>query len=142
MDSLLISNGATVNVPSSGSVTIYVLDQGTSTNPINLNGGTVANSGGNPNDFTLVYNGTKPLNLGHGAAMFGTIYAPNSGTPSNPVTISGNAGIYGAVVVAAAAFSGSGHITYDTNLKNETPNVNQSSTIPAVQLDQFSWSKN
>ena len=93
MDSLLVSNGASIIVPSSGSVVIYVLDQGSSTTPINLNGGTVANNGGNPNNFTLVYNGTKPLNLSNGTAMFGTIYAPNSGSATNPTTISGNAGI-------------------------------------------------
>jgi hypothetical protein len=137
MDSLLISNGGQIIVPSTGNVVIYVLDQGSTSTPLNINGGTVANSGGNPNNLTLVYNGAKTVNLANGAAMFGTVYAPNA-----PITVSGNAGVYGAVVGKTYAFSGSGHIDYDTNLKTQTPHV----TLPPgsgrgpIHIDQFSWS--
>ena len=137
MDSLLISNGGQIIVPSTGNVVIYVLDQGSTATPLNLNGGTVANNGGNPNNLTLVYNGAKTVNLANGAAMFGTVYAPNA-----PITVSGNAGIYGAVVGKTYAFSGSGHINYDTNLKTQTPHVNlpPGAGLGPIHLDQFSWS--
>jgi hypothetical protein len=137
MDSLYISNGGQIRMPSTGNVVIYVLDQGSTNPPLSLDGGTVANNGGNPNNFTLVYNGAKTVNLSNGAAMFGTVYAPNA-----PITVSGNAGVYGAVVGKSYAFSGSGHINYDTNLKTQTPHV----TLPAgaglgpIHIDQFSWS--
>ena len=117
---------------------IYVLDQGTSTTPLNLNGGTVANSGGNPNDFTFRFtNGTKTINLAAGSSMFGTVYVPNA-----PITLSGNAGVYGAVVGKSYAFSGSGHMNYDTNLKTQTPHVNlpAGSGLGPIHIDQFSWS--
>jgi hypothetical protein len=137
MDSLYISNGGQIVVPSTGNVVIYVLDQGSTATPLNIDGGTVANGGGNPNNFSVVYNGAKTVNLANGAAMFATVYAPNA-----PVTVSGNAGVYGAVVGKTYAFSGSGHINYDTNLKTQTPHV----TLPPgaglgpIHIDQFSWS--
>jgi Tfp pilus assembly protein PilX len=137
MDSLYISNGGQIRMPSTGNVVIYVLDQGSTNPPLSLDGGTVANNGGNPNNFTLVYNGAKTVNLSNGAAMFGTVYAPNA-----PITVSGNAGVYGAVVGKSYAFSGSGHINYDTNLKTQTPHVNQTAGAGRgpIHIDQFSWS--
>lgn len=137
MDSLYISNGGQIKMPSTGNVVIYVLDQGSTNPPLSLDGGTVANNGGNPNNFTLVYNGAKTVNLSNGAAMFGTVYAPNA-----PITVSGNAGVYGAVVGKSYAFSGSGHINYDTNLKTQTPHVNQTAGAGRgpIHIDQFSWS--
>ncbi len=139
MDSLLVSNGAKVILPSTGSVVINILDQGIATNPVNVNGGTVANNGGAPGNFTIVYAGTKTLNLTAGANMFATVYAPNA-----PVNLSGNAGLYGAVVASTAMFSGSGHVIYDTSLSGQKWNVNTGSTVGAVtgtlHVDEFSWS--
>lgn len=139
MDSLLISNGATVVLPSTGSVVINILDNGSTTMPLNINGGTVANNGGNPANLTFVYAGTKTINLAAGANMFGTVYAPNA-----PAAVSGNAGLYGAVVSSTATFSGSGHVIYDSSLNGTGINVNTSNPPTAnpgpLHVDEFSWS--
>jgi hypothetical protein len=139
MDSILVSNGAKVILPSTGSVVINILDNGTASTPLNVNGGTVANNGGNPANLTFVYAGTKPINLAAGANMFASVYAPNSAA-----TISGNAGLFGAIVSNTAIFQGSGHVIYDTNLANQHWNVNtgSTSTLSAgkLHIDEFSWS--
>jgi Tfp pilus assembly protein PilX len=139
MDSLLVSNGAKIVLPSTGSVVINILDQGTATNPLNVNGGIVANNGGAPANFTFVYGGTKTLNLAAGANMFASVYAPNA-----PVSLSGNAGLYGAIVTNTATFSGSGHVIYDTSLGGQKWNINTGSTVGSVtgtlHVDEFSWS--
>jgi hypothetical protein len=138
MDSLLISNGAKVILPATGSVVINILDQGTTSIPLDVNGGTVANNGGNPANLTFVYAGTKPTYLEAGANMFASIYAPNS-----PATVDGNAGLYGALVSSTAAFQGSGHVIYDTNLANQHWNINTGappSNTGSLHIDEFSWS--
>jgi len=141
MDSLLISNGATVILPSTGSVVINILDQGTTTNPLNINGGTMANGGQAPANLTIVYAGTKTINVDAGANMFGTIYAPNANA-----TVSGNAGLYGAMVIKTVSFSGSGHVIYDTALNGQPINVttpggsSPTQTVGNLHVDEFSWS--
>lgn len=131
--------GATVIVPASGSVVINVLNNSGSSTPINVNGGTVSNGGGNPDNLSLVYAGNKAVNLAAGANMFATIYAPNA-----PVTVTGNAGLYGAVVANTVSFSGSGHLVYDTHLASVSTNIPIPGGAPAgpVHLDQFSWTMN
>jgi Tfp pilus assembly protein PilX len=136
-DTLLISSGATITVPSSGSVVINIFNSSGSTSPFTTNGGTVVNGGGDPNNLTFVYNGSNTINLANGSAVFGTVYAPNA-----PVTVSGNGGLYGAIVAKTFAFSGSGHIIYDTALASETPHVTYggSTVTNTAHLDEFSWS--
>jgi hypothetical protein len=145
MDSILISNGAQVILPTTGKVVINILDQGSTTScngsstPLCVNGGTVANNGESPANLTFVYAGTKPVYFDAGTNIFASVYAPNAGA-----TIDGNAGIYGAIVSSTAKFQGSGHVIYDTNLANQHWNVN-TGTVPslipgALHVDEFSWS--
>lgn len=136
-DTLLISNGASIIVPTNGSVVINILNASNSSTPFTSNGGTIINGGEDPNNLTFVYAGNDTINLNNGAAMFATIYAPNA-----PMNISGNGGLYGAVVGNTFAFTGSGHVIYDTHLASETPHVTISSTTvgPKAHLDEFSWS--
>ena len=136
-DTLLISNGATINVPANGSVVINIYNSSASTTPITSNGGTVVNPGGDPNNFTIVYDGSNTVTLNNGANMFGTIYAPHA-----PVVLSGNGGLYGAVVGNTFSFSGSGHVIYDTHLSSEAPHVmyGGSTVTNTAHLDEFSWS--
>jgi hypothetical protein len=136
-DTLTISNGATINVPSSGSVVINIFNASGATTPLNQNGGTLANGGGDPNNLTFVYNGTGTINLNNGANTFGTIYAPHAS-----VVVGGNAGFYGAIVGNNFQFTGSGHVIYDTHLKSETPHVTSGtpSTTNVAHIDGFSWS--
>jgi hypothetical protein len=140
MDTLLISNGATVIVPSSGAVLINILNASGSSTPLNVNGGTLSNGGGDPNNLAFAYAGNQTVNLAAGANMFATVYAPNA-----PITVSGNAGLYGGVVANTVNFSGSGHVVYDTHLASENTNIPTSNNSPPsgpVHLDQFSWTMN
>jgi hypothetical protein len=136
-DTLQISNGATINVPANGSVVINILNSSGSATPFITNGGTVANPGGDPNNLTFVYAGSNTIDLANGAALFATVYAPNAN-----VQISGNGGLYGAIVGNTFSFTGSGHVIYDINLANETPHVSfTGNTISTVaHMDEFSWS--
>jgi Tfp pilus assembly protein PilX len=138
-DTLYISNGGKIIVPSNGPVVINIYNASGSTMPLNVDGGTVANNGGDPINLTYIYGGNQTVNLAAGSNMFATIYAPHA-----KVTVSGNAGLYGAVVGNTVTFAGSGHVIYDLSLKNRTPNVPVSGAPPpsvgALHVDQFSWS--
>jgi hypothetical protein len=139
MDSLYISNGAKVLLPPTGNVIINILDKGTANPPLSIDGGTVANNGGDPSALTFVYAGTKTINLAAGANMFASVYAPNA-----PATVSGNAGLYGAVVCNTASFSGSGHVIYDTHLGGQSWHVGSpppaTTGTSSLHVDEFSWS--
>jgi hypothetical protein len=139
MDSLLVSNGAQIILPATGKVVVNILDKGTATDPLMVNGGTVANNGGSPANLTFVYAGTKTIYLSAGANMFASVYAPNS-----PVTMDGNAGLFGALVSNTTTFSGSAHVIYDTNLATQKWNINTGTTSTSVtgalHVDEFSWS--
>jgi hypothetical protein len=136
-DTLLISNGAVINVPNNQSVVINIMNSSASSTPFTSNGGTVINGGRDPNNLTFVYAGTNTINLNNGSAMFATIYAPNA-----PVTVSGNGGLFGAVVGKTFNFSGSGHVVYDTHLAGAPPHVYYGGTtvVNTPHLDEFSWS--
>ncbi len=138
VDSLHISNGAKITLPASGNVIFNVLDNGSTAIPFNVDGGTMSNTGGDPSALTIVYAGTKRINIGNGANMFGTVYAPNA-----TATIDGNAPLYGAMVCQTANISGSGSIYYDTNLAGKKWNVNvapPSSNTGYLHVNEFSWS--
>lgn len=136
-DTLLISNGAQLIVPSNGSVVINIFNASNAATPLYVNGGTVANNGGDPNNLTFVYGGTKTVNLNAGSNMFATVYAPHAS-----VIVGGNAGLYGAIVGNNFTFTGSGHVIYDTHLASEAPHVTYSgsSVTYTAHLDEFSWS--
>jgi Tfp pilus assembly protein PilX len=137
MDTLNITSGAQVILPASGNVVLNLFNASGSATPINLTGGTIANNGGTPNSLTFIYNGTDGVNLGAGAAMFATVYAPNA-----PVTLSGNFATYGAIVGASYNFSGSGHVVYDSSLASSATHVPipVTSVASSLHIDQFSWS--
>jgi hypothetical protein len=138
MDSLSVTNGAKIILPATGTVTINILDQGSVATPIELNGGTISNSGGNPGNFVIAYAGTKPIDISAGASMFATIYAPNASA-----TMSGAGALYGALIVKTATFAGSGTVNYDSSLNGTNINVNTGPppTQPgALHIDEFSWS--
>jgi len=136
-DTLLISNGATINVPAGGSVVINIFNASNSSTPFTTNGGTVTNPGGDPNNLTFVYDGANSITLDNGSALFATIYAPHAN-----VIVSGNGGLYGAIVGNTFAFTGSGHVIYDTHLASVSPHVVYGGTAvtPTAHLDEFSWS--
>jgi hypothetical protein len=136
-DTLNIAAGSSLVIPSTGAVVINIFNASKSSTPLNQNGGTVANTGGDPNNLTFVYNGSNTINLNNGANMFATIYAPHAN-----VVVGGNAGLYGAIVGNTFSFNGSGHVIYDIHLKLATPNVTTPSggTSYTAHIDGFSWS--
>ena len=69
--------------------------------------------------------------------MFATIYAPNAA-----VNLSGNGGLFGAVVGRTFGFTGSGHVIYDTALATKTPHVTYTGggVVNTAHIDEFSWS--
>jgi hypothetical protein len=136
-DTLLISNGALIKMPSNGAVVINILNSSNSSTPLTSNGGTVVNGGGDPNNLTFVYAGSNTINLNNGAALFATVYAPSAN-----VIISGDGGLYGAIVGKVFSFTGSGHVIYDTHLAPQTPHVTYTGggVIRTAHVDEFSWS--
>ncbi len=137
VDTLYISNGATLVVPTTGSVVFNVLNASGSNTPLQMDGGTVANNGGNPLNMSFVYGGDKAVAINAGAATFATIYAPHAS-----VSITGNGGIYGAIVGKKFSFTGSGHVIYDANLNKKPANFPVNGSAPSFtnyHVDQFSW---
>lgn len=138
-DTLYISNGAQIVLPASGAVTINILNAGGAATPLNVDGGTVANNGGNPANLAFVYGGSNTINLAAGSNMFATVYAPHAN-----VTLSGNAGLFGSVVGHTMSFAGSAHIIYDNNLRNKSTNIpvgtTTTYTVGQLHVDEFSWS--
>jgi hypothetical protein len=138
VDTLYISNGGKIIVPTTGPVVINVLNNSGSTTPLSLDGGTMSNGGGNPLNFSIVYAGSNTVNVNAGANTFTTIYAPHA-----PVNVTGNAGLYGAIVGNSFTFTGSGHVVYDTNLSGKPVNFPVGKPAPPTttpyHVDQFSW---
>jgi Tfp pilus assembly protein PilX len=136
-DTLLISNGARIVLPTNAPVVINIMNSSNSSTPFTSNGGTVINGGGDPNNLTFVYAGSNTISLNNGSAMFATIYAPNAN-----VTLSGNGGLYGGIVGKNFSFSGSGHVIYDTALATKTPHVTYTGggVVDTAHIDEFSWS--
>jgi Tfp pilus assembly protein PilX len=138
-DTLTVANGSKFILPTTGIVNINILNASNSSTPLTWNGGTMVNGGGDPNNLTFIYAGTKTINVNAGTNVFGTIYAPNAS-----LIVDGNAGLFGAVVANNIKFQGSGHVIYDTDLKNKVPNVPvqgaSTKKVTPMHIDEFSWS--
>jgi len=137
MNSLTITGSASLIMPASGNVVINILGSGSSA-PLTLTGSSVANNGGVPSDFTVVYAGTQPITLTGSQSMFVSVYAPNAAA-----TITGSASIYGSVVCKTANLTGSASLAYDSSLAGTSWNVNTgtpTSTPGVLHVDEFSWS--
>jgi hypothetical protein len=137
MDTLYISNGAALAVSPPGPVVMNVMNASGSTTPLKMDGGTVANDGGNPLNISFVYAGNQTVSINAGTNIFSTIYAPHAS-----VSVTGNGGLYGAIVGRTFSFSGSGHVVYDSNLNKKPVNFPVATTAPRFSdyhVDQFSW---
>lgn len=139
-DTLTVTASARIHL-TSAPVVIYILNGANAAQPLNFTGGNQTNQGGNPNNLTFVYNGTQQVHVGSisSNAVFATFYAPNAN-----ITFDGNGNIFGAVIGNTVAITGGGHINYDTNLANSTPNVTTGSSSTNVaspfHITEFSWS--
>ncbi len=130
-NSLTLSGGASISLPTSGQVIIYV--QGTSqTTPIDLTGGSLTNGSGLPEDLQFNYGGTGTLKLSGGASEFMTVYAPNAA-----INMSGNNTVYGAMIGSSISITGGSHFVYDRSLARTMATTSVSGTY---EPEGFSWS--
>jgi hypothetical protein len=128
LNSISVAGGVTVNMPTSGAVTIYIQGTGVST-PISFSNGTIANAGGIPGNLQIIYNGTGSVQLGGGTAQHALIYAPNAA-----ITMNNANQVFGAVVGGTISFAGGGGVAYDTSLLSTYVSVS-----PQLKQESFSW---
>ncbi len=140
-DTLTVTGAAQLLLPATGKVVIYVKNDSGSSTPINFNGGTLSNPGGDPARMMLVYNGTQTVSVGSisNSPYFGTIYAPFAN-----VNFYGNGSIYGAVIGNTVSVTGGGHVYFDTNLANAgSPGYGPPGPglpgPPTWTVQQYSW---
>jgi hypothetical protein len=139
-DTLTITASARIHLTSTP-VVIYILNGAGSSQPLNFTGGQQTNQGGDPNNLTFIYNGAQTVHIGNisSNAVFATIYAPNA-----PIKFDGNGNLYGAVIGNTVSITGGGHLNYDTNLANDTPNVKEvggnANQASPFHITEFSWS--
>jgi hypothetical protein len=112
VNSLVVSGGTRIVLPSQGQVILNIGGNGfTTSSVVNLSGGSqFVNPSGIAANFIITYGGTAPISLSGGSQSAGIVYAPRSS-----VTLSGSSGWAGAVV--ACTFNGSGSpLHYDIAL--------------------------
>ena len=80
-------------------------------NPVDLSGGSVSNSSGNPGNLFFFYGGDGAISLTGKADSYGVVYAPNAA-----VKLGGQADWYGALVVKTLEGRGASALHYDRNL--------------------------
>ena len=129
-NSLTMSGNSFITISPAGKVVLQIAGAGSPATALDLSGGTLTNGGGNPADFQIVYNGSRPITLSGGTNSAGVVYAPNS-----PVTISGGAPWFGSVVGSQFLNSGGSAVHYDRNLN---ASLLVTGTFHPVG---FSWSK-
>jgi hypothetical protein len=124
--SVTLTANSTVTVVS-GPVTFYV------ENSLDLSGGTVVNTTNLPRNLSFQSCGPQggspaTWNLTGGSGAFFTVYAPN-----NPISVSGNGSLYGAIIGASYSSVGTSQVHYDESLTQT--NSKQISVVPG------SWSE-
>jgi hypothetical protein len=80
-------------------------------NPLDLSGGSVGDSSGNPANLFFFYGGDSEISLSGKADSYGVVYAPNAS-----VKLGGQADWYGALVVKTLEGRGGSALHYDRNL--------------------------
>ena len=138
-DTLTITGSASLVLPASGNVEIYILNASNSSTPLNFTGGSVTNTANNPAQLTFIYNGTDTVSIASisSNAFYGTFYAPNA-----PVNFSANGAIYGAVISKTISITSGGHLYYDADLASTTSNFQTyqpGSSTATYAITQFSW---
>jgi hypothetical protein len=95
---------------------------------IDASGGTFSNPSLSASNFKLLYGGTSMVRVTGGAGNAALVYAPNA-----PVTLSGSATFFGAIVGGTFTSSGGADISYDRSLAN----LLQQAGSPMLQA--FTW---
>lgn len=129
-NSLTLSGNSTITVSPAGKVVLQIAGAGSPATALDLSGGTITNTGGNPADFQIVYSGSRPMTLSGGSSSAAVVYAPSSA-----ITMSGGAPWFGSIMGSQFLNSGGSALHYDRNL---TTSLMVTSTYHPIG---FSWSK-
>jgi hypothetical protein len=105
----ITGNGQLTADNSNGAVTLYV------TGTIAIRGNGIRNLSGMPGLLAIVQVGGANVTVGGGAALYGTIYAPDSS-----LTINGAGHRYGSFIGNVVSLSGTGGVHYDQALRAAT----------------------
>lgn len=97
--------------------------------PIDMTGGTIANTTFDPTRFQMFYGGDKGVKLTGGAGASALVYAPNSSA-----SFTGGGDFYGAVVSGKVTDMGGASIHYDRNLQKDA------FTAGNWTMSSFTWS--
>ena len=68
-NSLTLSGNSTVTISPAGKVVLQLAGAGSPAKALDFTGGTLSNGGGNPADFQIVYNGSRPITLSGGTQL-------------------------------------------------------------------------
>jgi hypothetical protein len=135
MDSFTLTGNSIVNV-TGGAVIVYLKCVTTTTNALDLSGGTVTNASGIASNLVFMLASTcSSAKIDGGAGATYAVYAPNT-----DITISGGGDIYGAIVGNSVKDTGGAAIHYDQALANfagggflcTTPEISRASPVLAV----------
>jgi len=110
MNSLTLSGGSSLVVSPSGPVVINIVGGGQG-QPLDLSGGSVADSGGKPANLIIVYGGTAQVSVTGQGDSYGIVYAPNA-----QVNLSGQGSCFGTLVAGTLNDSGQSAIHHDRGL--------------------------
>ncbi len=126
MNSLTMNGNSTIKI-NSGPVIIKVAGVGEAT-PITITGQGLINTTFRPGDLQFQYGGTGEVKLAGGDTTAGLFYAPNA-----TASITGQADLYGAIVVKRLTEAGGAAIHYDRRLQNDAL------TAGNYMLSAFTW---
>ncbi len=117
---ITLNNGATLIInPGSGQVAIYL------TGSADFKNGSTLNISGSPDRFSLFSNANVTIDLYHGSAFKGLLYAPYA-----DVEVKNSADFYGLVWADALDIKNTGDVYIDTSLM---------SRYPANKINLISW---
>ena len=113
-------------------IVVNITDVNNSGTPLDIGGGSIANTSLNPSFLQIQYAGTGNIKVHGGSSASACIYAPNA-----PVELDGaNSSWYGAMITSTLTLNGNGaSIHYDRRLANTV------ATVGNWTMDTFTWSK-
>lgn len=111
LNSITLVGNSVLTISPPGQVTLNITGSGVN-NPVDLSGGTLANTTGVPNNFQINYGGTGGVKVSGGAGSYLVVDAPNA-----PVSFTGGSDIFGAVVGNSITDQGGTNFHVDTSAR-------------------------
>lgn len=111
-DSVDIAGGATLSVPDTEPVVIYIRGE------LKISNGTTSNNSRLPRNLIFVLDPDADVSITGGSQVYGLIYAPKS-----EVKVTGGSRIFGAIISEELQLSGGPTLSYDVNLRDNPPKI-------------------